>query len=353
MDGERVLSKARIVALSTVIPEKKLSLQELAELYGDDYIERITKSTGIKEVTVAAEDKTSADYCYEAALKVLKETGLSPSDIDGLIFLSETPDYIIPNTAAILQERLGLPTNSVNFDMRLGCAGYVYGLFQASMMIECGYCKNVLFLAGDTMSKYTNVHDRSLKMVLGDAASATLISRSDNPTPSMYNFFVDGSGANSIIIPAGGCRMPIKHGVTDVLEYDADGNGRTLENVCMNGMDVMVFAINQAPKLINGLLESTGWSKDDVGLFALHQANKIIVDRIVKVLKIDKDKAPFNIEDTGNCGFVSIPLLLSTYYSGINSDLNKVIACGFGTGLIAAAAALDLSQTNIIKTFSV
>lgn len=353
MNGDRIFHKSKIVAVSSVIPNKKIDLHEFSQLYGSDYIERITKSTGVKEVTVAAEDKTSADYCYEAALKLFEETDITAKDIDGLIFLTETPDYIIPNTAAVLQDRLGISTNSINFDMRLGCAGYVYGLFQAALLIETGYCRNVLFLAGDTMSKYTNIHDRSLKMVLGDAACATLITQSDTDYASTFNFFVDGKGKKSLIIPAGGCRMPIQHGVTDVLEFDEDGNGRTKEDVYMNGMDVMVFAIRQVPKLIKNILDTTGWSKDEVNLYALHQANKIIIDRIIKTLKLDSKKVPLNIEHTGNCGFVSIPLLLCSYYSGVNKNFSKIIACGFGTGLIAAACAVDFSDTKFIKPFSV
>ncbi len=353
MNKDKTFCKSRIVAVSSALPKQKVSLTDFAELYGQDYIERIVKSTGIKEVTVAADDMTSADYCYEAALKLLEETGTDVSEIDGLIFLTETPDYIIPNTAAVLQHRLGLRQDTINIDLRFGCAGYIYGLFHASMLIECNYCDKVLLLAGDTMSKYTNKNDRALKMVLGDASCATLISRSDEDYKCRYNFFVNGGGANSLIIPAGGCRMPIQHGVTDVVEFDDDGNGRSKEDVYMNGMDVMVFATREVPKLIRQLLEEAQWGQNDVDLFALHQANQMIIDRIVKLLKLEKEKVPFRIEHTGNCGFVSIPLLLCTHYSGINPSLKRVVACGFGTGLIAAAAALDLSSTRFIEPIHV
>lgn len=353
MNIDKTFCRSKILAVSSVIPNKIMDLHEYSDMYGSSYIERITESTGINRVRVADIDKTSADYCYEAALKIFECTGICAEEIDGLIFLSESPDYIIPNTAAVLQHRLGIPTNTINMDLRYGCAGYVYGLFQASMLVESGYCKNVLLLAGDTMSKFTHPEDRSLRMVLGDAACATLVSAVADGKPSRYDFFVDGNGVNSLIIPAGGCRMPIKHGVTDVLEFDSEGNGRTKENLYMNGMDVMVFAIRQVPKLINNLLESLNWKTDDVDLFALHQANKIIVDRIVKTLKIDKNKVPLDMKDTGNCGFVSIPLMLCTLFPGVNNNLHKVIACGFGAGLIAAVGAFDFSETNFVKTIEV
>lgn len=351
MDG--LFTKTKIQAVSAAVPKKRIPLLNYAEFYGEKEIEKIARLTGIREVTVAEDDMTSSDYSYEAAVKLLSETGVKASEIDGLIFLTESPDYIIPNTAAVLQNRLGIPKNTVNMDLRYGCAGYIYGLFQASMLIESGYCRNVLFLAGDTMSKYTNQKDRSLMMVLGDAASATLITASGEEILSRYSFYVDGSGLQSLLIPAGGCRMPVQPGVTDVVEFDEEGNGRTMENLYMNGMDIMVFALHEAPKLIRGLMKDMGWTNEEVDMYALHQANKMMVERIAKTLKADPSKVPVHMEHTGNCGFVSIPLMLCSAWPGIHNSLKKVAACGFGAGLIAAAGALDLSSTLMIETIEV
>lgn len=350
---KKPFTKSYIHTIAAVVPKKKIPLLDFAEFYGEKEIERISKVTGIEEVTVADEDMTSSDYCFAAALKIFEETGISASDIDGLIFLSESPDYIIPNTAAVLQNRLGIRTNTINIDLRYGCAGYVYGLFQASMLIESGYCRNVLLLAGDTMSKFTNQRDRSLKMVLGDAACATLITSCDWTCNTKYSFYVDGSGTNSLLIPAGGCRMPIQKGVTDILEFDEDGNGRTKEDLYMNGMDIMVFAMREVPKIIKDLMTDMAWTNEDVDLFAFHQANKMMVSRIAKTLKVSLDKVPINMLHTGNCGFVSVPLMLCNTYEGINKNFEKVIMCGFGAGLIAAAAAVNLSNTKIIRTIEV
>lgn len=351
--GDKYFSKVNISAIASVVPKKKFSLIELANKDNEKEIERIINSTGIKEVTVAEEGMTSSDYAFEAATKLINEMDLNVDEIDGLIFLTESPDYIIPNTASILQHRLGLRTNTINIDLRYGCAGYIYGLFQASLLVESGFCNKVLFLAGDTISHYINEQDRSLRMVNGDAACATLITSSTNCSKSYYSFFVDGSGVNSLLIPAGGRRMPIKPGVTDVMEYDKDGNGRTKENLYMNGMDIMVFATRKAPQLVKEVLEYSGWGKDDIDLYAFHQANKLIVDRIAKLLRISSDRIPICMEHTGNCGFDSIPLMICTKYPGVNAGFKKVVACGFGAGLIAAAAAIDLSNTKIIKTFEV
>ena len=221
------------------------------------------------------------------------------------------------------------------------------------MLIETGFCNQVLILAGDTVSKYTNERDRSLKMVLGDAACATLVSVSEKNIKSSFTFFVDGKGTEKLIIPAGALRMPKVPGVTDVLEFDEDGNGRTKEDLYMSGMDVMVFALHEAPKLIKKLMTKMQWTDDDVSIYAVHQANKMIIDRIIKNLNTNESKIPVDMRYTGNTGFVSIPLMLCNLYSGVNPNLDKVVACGFGSGFIAAAGAIDLSETNIIKTIKI
>lgn len=353
MMNKKQFSGVRISAVAAVTPEKRLPLIEFSDRFGEKEIERIMAATGIQEVTVADESMTSSDYAYEAALHLLRETGTDISSVDGLLFLTESPDYIIPNTAAVLQDRLGMRTDTINMDLRYGCAGYVYGLFQASLLVSSGCCEKVLLLAGDTVSRYINSSDRSLRMVNGDAACATLIERTEEPVSSLFRFFVDGSGKNSLYIPAGGCRTPHKAGVTDVIAYDEDGNGRTQEDLYMNGMDIVLFAIRRIPGLITGILEDAGWTREETDLFALHQANKLILDKMARTLKIPAEKVPICLRHTGNCGFDSIPLMLCTMFPGVNPSFRKVVACGFGAGLIAASAALDLSKTTFLETFSV
>ena len=349
----RVFSKVKISAISSVVPKEKISLMEFSQEHDKKDIERIMLSTGISEITVAEEGMTASDYAFEAANKLFLETNTLPKDIDGLIYLTETPDIIYPGVATILQDRLGLRKNIICTDLRYACSGFVYGLFYSSLLVESGYCNNVLFLAGDTLSQFINSHDRSIRVVNGDAAFATLVSKSDVDICSYYNFYADGSGINSLLIPAGGSRMPSKHGITDVLEFDRDGNGRTKENLYMNGMDIMIFATKVVPELINNILKELKLDVNDIDLYAFHQANKMIIDRIAKKLNISSDKYHICMEHTGNCGFNSIPLMLCTDYFSNNSNLHNVIACGFGAGLIAAVASLNLSGTKLIKTFEV
>lgn len=342
-------NKAAIAAISTVLPPKTLNLMDLASEYPDYDIEKVIKGTGVKSVSIAEEGITSSDLSIAAAKRIFEKNIIKPEEIDGIVFVSETVDYIIPHTAAIIQDKLGVSKNAMTFDLHFGCPGYVYGLFQAFMMIETGFCKNVLLCAGDTVSKLVNPMDRALRMVIGDAGSATLI-QNRGDIRSTFSFYTDGGGYKNLIVPAGGFRKPIKSGVTDILEYDADGNARTQEDLYMNGMEIMVFALHEVKKVIQDNLDKIKWSNDEVDLYALHQANEIMVKRIAKQLKVSPEKVPISMEKTGNTGFVSIPLMLTNLYAGKNESLSKVIACGFGAGLAIACGALDLSDTVILPT---
>ena len=348
-----MFKKSKIEAMTAVVPQNRIPLLEFSDVYGEDQIRRIMRATGIEEVTVAAAGMTSSDYSYEAARILLSETGVSISDVDALIYVTDTPDYLTPGTAPILQDRLGLSNNTINMDLRYSCSGYVYGLFQASLLVESGYCNSVIVLAASTGSQYVNEQDRSMKMLLGDAACATLVTASEKMFNSHYSFYVDGSRNKSLYVPAGGARLPIKKGVTDVLVFDEDGNGRTQENVHMNGMDIMMFSISDVPKLIKETMAGIDWTVDDVDLFGLHQANKMIVSRLAKALKANPDKVPIDIAHTGNCGLSSVPLVLCNQFEGVHSEFKKAIICGFGSGLLASCCAVNLSETKIIKTRSI
>lgn len=353
MNRNPMFSNVLIESVISVVPKKRIPLISFADSFGQKDIERIEKLIGIEEVSVAEEGKTASDYCCEAARLLLENRGIKASEIEALIYVTETPDYIIPGTAPIVQHELGLRQNTINLDLRCSCSGFVYGLFQASMLIESNCCENVLLLVGNTSSRLVNPKDRALLMVTGDAASAALITRSAVTKKSCFSFFVDGGSKESIIVAAGGSRMPIEKGKTDVLKYDDDGNGYTDENLKMNGMDVMSFAVKQGRALANDVMNTMSWSVQDVDLFAIHQANKLIVERIAKGLKADLEKVPISIKHTGNCGLVSIPLMLCNLFEGQNPQLGKVVACGFGSGLLAAAGAFDLRETEFIKTRSV
>jgi len=345
--------KARVDTIVAVTPSRHLSLMEFADDFGEEKIRNIGKLTGIEEVSIADDGKTGSDYCCEAAKILFEKTGIKPEEIDSLVYVTETPDHIIPATAPIIQGRLGIPTDTINLDLRCSCSGFVYGLFQASMLIETGCVDNVLLLVGNTSSRLVNPKDRALVMVTGDAAGAALITRNNHENRSCFSFFVDGSAYKNIYVPAGGSRMPIQKGVTDILEFDEEDNGHTLENLRMDGLEIMSFAVRRGRELLTNVMRDMDWTVDDVDLFAIHQANEMIVKRIAKGIKADLSKVPISLKHTGNCGLVSIPLVICNTFEGVHPELKKVAACGFGSGLIAAACGMDLSGTNIVRTQTV
>lgn len=344
---DKIFTNVKVKGIATALPEKKLELQSLASEYGEDYVNKVMQVTGIRAVHITEDGQTTSDLCTKAAKKLLDEGLFQPEDIDAIVFVSETPDYIIPNTSSVLQDRLGLRHDALVFDINFGCAGYVYGLFQAHMLISCGYAKNVLLCVGDTLSKTVHPGDKALRMVLGDAGSATLLSYDSDASPATFSFYTDGGRADKLMIPAGGFRHPRVSGVTDVAHEDGDGNMRSSENMYMDGMEVMEFALHEIKGVAQRVYGQYKITPDDVDVFALHQANEMIVKYVARKVKAPKNRVPIGLERTGNTSCTSIPLLLSTRFARQSEDLHRVFVCGFGTGLTCAAGILDLSSADI------
>ncbi|MFS0822753.1 ketoacyl-ACP synthase III [Bacillus sp. 1P02SD] len=340
--------KLSIKGIATAIPRNILDLKSsLSSLYGTAEVNRIIASTGIEQIRVAGENQCASDFCATAAERLFSILEIDPLTIDGLVFVSQTPDYKIPATSTILQHKLGLPTTAVAFDINYGCSGYVYGLYQASMLVSSGGCKRVLVCVGDVTTKLVYPEDRSVRMVFGDGGSATLVERGENT--SYFNLKTDGSGAKHLIIPAGGSRNPISDKTSIPYETN-DGNIRTEETVHMNGMEIMSFALREIPIMVDELLEYVNWNKNDVGIFALHQANKFMLEYLRRKMKLDKSTVPIAVETVGNTGPASIPLMLSLKSQELREgkQLDKIVCCGFGVGLSWAACTLDLSSTVIL-----
>ncbi|WP_342432767.1 ketoacyl-ACP synthase III [Neobacillus sp. FSL H8-0543] len=335
-----------IKGISTAIPKDIFDFNTLAADFGNEEVKRIVASTGIEQVRVAREGQCTSDLCVAAAENLFAKLEVNPSTIDGIVFVSQTPDYKMPATSVLLQHRLGLPTTAVAFDINYGCSGFVYGLYQASMMIEAGGCERVLVCVGDTSTRMVHPGDRSIRMVFGDGGSATLVEKGEST--SHFILRTDGSGAENLIIPAGGSRKPISDGTSIPIEAE-DGNIRNEETVRMDGMEIMSFALREIPPMIDELLNVTGWRKDEVGTYALHQANKFMLEYLRRKIKLQKNSVPISVANVGNTGPASIPLMLSIKRQELSesNQLQKVICCGFGVGLSWASCALDLSSTLI------
>lgn len=341
-----ILNNVQLKAVASWLPENKVEMTALGSVYGDAEVANIIKTTGVERVRIADNDMCSSDMCQKAAESLIENENIDKNEIDGLVFVSQTTDWILPATSISLQDRLGLPKETVCLDIHYGCSGYIYGLFQAALWVSTGACKNVLVLAGDTTSRMINPADKSLRMVFGDCGTATLVCKGESEMG--FHILSDGSGADRLIVPAGGFRMPASED-TSILEWDEDKNGRTKNDLFMDGMAIFNFAITKVHKNINTLIEEMQWSKEDVGFYALHQANEFMVNYIRKKLKVTADIAPTNCKDYGNTGPATIPFLLSDVCSTKEYNLNKTIMCGFGVGLSWGSIAADLSETHFYE----
>ena len=291
-----ILNNVQVKAVASWLPKNILEMVSLGAEYGDTEVANIMKATGVERARIADKDMCSSDMCQKAAEALMEKDGINKDEIDGLVFVSQTCDWILPSTSIALQDRLGLSKDTVCIDIHYGCSGFIYGLFQAASWITIGACKNVLVLAGDTTSRMMNPNDKSLRMVFGDCGTASLVTVGN--TSMGFHIQSDGSGADRLIVPAGGFRLPVSE-ETSVLKWDEDKNGRTMNDLFMDGMAIFNFAITEVHKNVNSLIEYMDWAKEDVGFYALHQANEFMVNYVRKKLKVAVEVAPANCKDYG------------------------------------------------------
>ena len=339
----------QIRAVRSVLPHQAENLHGLAGLYGKEVVNKIIRTTGIRQVRKAQHSITASDLCYSAARLLFERSGIGPDEIDGLVFVSQTRDHLLPQSSSALQFRLGLPEETICFDLPVGCSGYIYGLYQAALLLSSGSCKKVLVLAGDTTTRIVNELDRASRMVFGDGGSATLMEVGENKM--YFNIQNDGSGVSKLIVPAGGFRIP--HSTETVLVEPAeDGNKRSKNDLFMDGMGIFEFANSRVPKLIKDSLLDCSWAKEEVELYLFHQANEFIVNLMRRRLGLTSTQVPFEAGSYGNTGPASIPLLLGSLETKSINTLNKdkIVLSGFGVGLSWASCLTSLHKTIIYKT---
>lgn len=338
----KIFNSPVLRGVSIVVPKERIIIKDL-KIDGVN-AEELIKITGVQELRRAPEDKTVTDYSVKAAEYLFEALNFDKSQIDGIVFATPVPDYPTPGNGYVVQKILDLPTNCVIVDINQACAGFVNGLFQAFMLVQSGYCKNVLLCAGDTAS-WVHPKDKSLKTLLGDAGTASIISAGDGSEKSAFSFYNEGQTLEALYVPAGGKRIPRKVGVTDKEITDEHGNIRTLENTHMDGLEVMAFTLTAAPKAIKELFGVMDWTKDDVEIFALHQAGATMLKALSRKLKIPAEKVPLALTYYGNMAGASIPLTLCLENPNAFGKWSKAILCAFGNGMACAAAALDLTKT--------
>ncbi|MEN3004741.1 ketoacyl-ACP synthase III [Dehalobacterium formicoaceticum] len=320
-----------IKAIEYVLPEKVLTNKELEQIYGDWTAEKILTKTGIASRHVVSEGECASDLAEQAAQKLFNSGVISPEEIDFILLATQSPDYQLPTTACILQDRLGIPQSAGALDFNLGCSAYIYGLAMAKSFINTGIAKNVLLLTSETYTKHIHPLDKSTRTIFGDAAAATLVSE-DGHEIGNFDLGTDGSGKDALIIPSGGSRIP--RSKATAVEIEDNGSIRSQDNLFMDGTEVFSFTIRVVPESVNNILRKHNLSMEDINLFVFHQANEFMLDFLRKKLRIPKEKFYINMQDTGNTVSSTIPIAFKrAQIEGRIQKGDRVLLCGFGVGL--------------------
>lgn len=343
---------AVIDAIEYVLPARTESIEEIAARFPNWPLERIAQKTGILARHVAGDDECASDFGVLAAERLFENSGARRDEVDFLIFTTQTPDYLAPTTACIVQQRLGLATHIGALDINLGCSGYIYALGVAKALLETGQANRLLLITADTYSKFVHPGDRSVRALFGDAAAATLLSNRPGESgheigPFLYG--TDGSGAKDLIVPASGMRK--RATCTPVEEQtDRHGNVRTQHNIFMNGRAIIQFTLKEVPRAIEQLCEKAGLSLDDIDAVIPHQASATVLEGIRKRLDLPQEKFVVCMEDIGNTVSCSIPIALKrAVLSGQVGPDSLVLLVGFGVGLSWGATLMRLPE-NFLQT---
>ncbi|MBE0655563.1 MAG: ketoacyl-ACP synthase III [Bacteroidales bacterium] len=335
---------AGISGLAAAVPKQVIHNLEFTNYFSSESVREIVEKIGVKERRFADEKTCSSDLCFAAAEKLLTDMNLDRKDIDLLIFVSQTPDYRMPATSVLLQERLGLSTSVITLDINLGCSAFLYSLTVAySMLLTCGL-KKALVLDGETRSKVYSLKDRKTGFLFGDGGVAALIESGERFGRSWFSLNSDGSRESLIKIPAGGYRNMSSADSVKEKVVDEYGNIRSDEQGYMNGADVFNFVIREVPKDFNRLFEYSGIDIGTIDYFVFHQANSYINNFLAKKLKLPEAKIPSTIEKFGNTSSVSIPLTIVSELRGMLAEHKRLLMSGFGVGLTWGTAIIDVEE---------
>jgi 3-oxoacyl-[acyl-carrier-protein] synthase-3 len=337
-----MMEKSFITSISYYLPVESLTNKKINENFPEWDINKISSKTGIQNRYISAENEFASDMAFKVAEKLFEEHQIDRDVIDFLLLCTQSPDYFLPTTACILQDKLKLKTSIGALDFNLGCSGYVYGLSIAKGLINSGLAQNVLLITSETYTKFIHPKDKSNKTIFGDAAAATLISNDEGVFEiGDFIFGTDGSGAENLIVRNGGIRYPIQQ-KKDIL--DDFGNVHNENCLFMNGSEIFNFTIDSVPKLINSILEKNKMKLTDIDLFIFHQANQYMLNHLRKKIGIDESKFYISLKNTGNTVSSTIPIAL---YEAMKENKFKnsinVILAGFGVGYSWASCNLKIN----------
>ena len=334
------MKQAYIKAISYYLPETILSNEDLVKEFPQWSVDKIASKIGISERHLAGSNEFVLDLAYEAGKKLFNEHTIDPGCIDFILLCTQSPDFLLPTTACILQDKLGVPSTTGALDFNLGCSGYVYGLSLAKGLICGGIAKNILLITSETYSKHLHPKDKGNRTIFGDAASATLISEEGYAMIKNFSLGTDGRGAENLIVKTGGVRQ--KEKLNDI-KFDEDDNPVSSDYLYMNGSEIFNFTLENVPLLVEDTLKKNELSQQEIDLFVFHQANKYMMNFLRKKIKIEEERFYYAIEKYGNTVSSTIPIAL--YQAKNENKLSgNVLLAGFGVGYSWAGVVLQFNQ---------
>jgi 3-oxoacyl-[acyl-carrier-protein] synthase-3 len=317
---------ARLGPIAVHFPERVETIDDLRREQPGWDMDLIYSKTGIRNRRIAAADECSSDLAVAAAEKLFARFGIDRSSIDFVLLCTQTPDYPLPTTACLVQDRLGLRLNVGAMDFNLGCSGYVYGLSLADGLIRGGVAERVLLLTAETYTKFIDPTDRSLRTIFGDGAAATLVDAADEPSLGSFVFGTDGRGADTLIVNSGGAR-PSANAI------QPRKRKRWPSALYMDGPALMEFTIDAIPRLVDGVLTRGGAAMKDVDLFLFHQATRKMLENLRERLGLSIDRLPECLEEYGNTVSSTIPILIEELRrTGKLRPRMQSMLVGFGVG---------------------
>lgn len=325
------MNEAYIKGISYYLPEKVYTNDDLVRDFPEWSVDKVMKKVGVETRHLAAADETAGDMAEKAARKLFEECGIEPTSIDFLLLCTQSPDYFLPSTSCVLQNRLGIPTSSGAFDYNLGCSGCIYGMAVAKGLIAAGIAKNVLLLTAETYNKYLHPEDKSNRSIFGDGAAACLISTEGFAKIGEFVLGTDGAGANNLIVKTGASRC--KKATGESVE-DSEGHIWHDDYLYMNGGAIFNFTLDAVPSMMKQLLVKCELEKEKIDYYVFHQANQFMLSTIRKVCSLPKERFYMDMTNVGNT-------VSSTILIGLKECLNNktiqpnmnVMCCGFGVGL--------------------
>ncbi len=322
------LGNSRIAGIATCVPAQRVDNMTMDADFPAAELRKIVQMAGIRYRHVSDGTILSSDLCLSSAKALLAQLQWAPDSLDGLILVTQSPDYFLPSTSSLLHRDLGLSPHCASFDVGLGCSGYPYGIWLGTMMLNAGL-KRVLVLHGETPSLFTDPSDRATHLLFGDAGSATALEFSPGAAPWQFNLQSDGQGYDQLIIPAGGFRQPKSSNLRDYCLF-------------MNGAALFNFTLERVPSLIADTLAVANKDLTEIDQYIFHQSNQFMMKHLAKKAQLPEGKTPIILEQFGNTGGASVPLTVTQSLPSAREQTQSLMLLGYGVGLSWGAALVDL-----------